>query len=500
MNTDGSSHYVNLSLAELAQHAISGNEGQFSERGTLVVPTRRGQHVARYLVNEPSVTDILRSDTQFQFLEDADFKSIWANVTNHIIDSKRYRLNAQLGIKCDIAVPLEITTLKAWQAMSCHHLCHIPTKFNALDKPVWKLIWVDMKNLSESLSIESRGGITLTHVGKRKVLICGDLTVGEMRRTLFTILGLLLPEKSILPIHGAAAEKNGTVTLFLGPAGAKKTTWALRCGHLFADRALSWSQEGLHRLADGCRLHLNNNLPINLDETLPFGTIAEKPKLEQPLSSDCTTIDFNRDGWTHLVAPLSLLGSNDQSDIKGPSQLVILTTDPLGVLPPIARISSEQALVWFLLGYGNYFGPSEGRDAEVDIRFTSGFLEPLVSRNLNDYILILEDLLLTHNTRCFIINGGWHGNNAGKGESLSTSEERAVLKSMHYCNEWQALGYLGLSIPSEKSKSAGPWHPQDRWIDQLELQQNIQKLKRFITDQIIPHKSAERWLKALDLI
>ena len=104
-----------------------------------------------------------------------------------------------MGIDSDIAVPLEITTLSAWHALSCHYLCHCPSEFNPREKSVWKLIWTSLSSFGDAEILSHGGGVILIHVGKRRILMGGALTTGEMRRTLMTLLGLILPKKMPYP-------------------------------------------------------------------------------------------------------------------------------------------------------------------------------------------------------------------------------------------------------------------------------------------------------------
>ncbi len=501
MKTDWSSRYDDLTIAELVEHALTLGEGQLSAKGALIVSAERHSEVQRFIVNEPSVSDVIRADAQFKLLDSGVFKSIWERVKDDIVERDRYRIHAQMGVNAEIAVPLEMTTLTAWHAMSCHHLCHVPEEFNPREKPEWKLIWAPISSFGDAVTLTHEGGIVLIHVGKRRILMGGDLTTGEMRRTLLTLLGLILPEKDTLPLHGAASQGDGEISLFLGPAGTQKTTWALRCGQLIGDRGLSWSNAGLHRLADGCRLHLDHNLPISLDEALRFGTIAENLALgkdREPLLTDPEADSAVRIP-THLVLPLTRLNASQASDTPGPSQLVILATDPLGVLPPLSKITREQCLAWFILGYGNHLGPLEKRQAEIDIRFTPGFMDTLLPRNLDDYVFILDNLLAAHDTRCFLVNAGWHGGQAGQGDPLSTSEESAVITGMYYCTDWEPFGSLGLSVPAGQSETAGPWHPRERWPEASNYIVNESHLIQAITDELQRTEDPQRWLKALEI-
>ena len=501
MKTDRSSCYDDLTLAELVEHALALGEGQLSAKGALAVPTQRNTVVQRFIVNEPSVSDVIRANAQFHLLDSGVFKSIWERVKDDVAERDRYRVHAHMGVNTDIAVPLEITTVSAWHSISCHHLCHIPAEFNPREKPEWKLIWAPIASFGDAEILSDGGGVILIHVGKRRILMGGDLTAGEMRRTLLTLLGLLLPEKNALPLHGAASQGDEEITLFLGPAGTQKTTWALRCGQLIGDRGLSWSNQGLHRLADGCRLHLDRNLPIDLDEALRFGTIAENLALgsdREPLVEPTDTESEIRT-LSHLIVPLTRLNATQESSTRGPSQLVVLATDPLGVLPPLAKITREQCLAWFILGYSNHLGPLEERQAKIDIRFTPGFMDTLLPRNLNDYVFILEDLLAAHETRCFLVNAGWHGGQAGKGGPLSASEESAVVTGMYHCTDWEPFGSLGLSVPTGQSETAGPWHPKDRWPDLSEYTTKESQLIQIITTELQRTNDPERWLKALEI-
>ena len=171
----------------------------------------------------------------------------------------------------------------------------------------------------------------------------------------------------------------------------------------------------------------------------------------------------------------------------------------LGVLPPLAKITREQCLAWFILGYGNHLGPLEERQAEIDIRFTPGFMDTLLPRNLDDYVFILEDLLEAHDTRCFLVNAGWHGGQAGKGDPLSASEESAVITGMYYCTDWEPFGSLGLSVPAGQSETAGPWHPKDRWPESSDYTTNESRLIQAIRDELQRTNDPERWLKALEI-
>ena len=504
MNHDGSSRYDDLSIAELIEHSIRLGEGQLSRHGALAVQTTRAEVVKRFFVNEPSVTDVLRADANFDLLDSKAFKSLWESVKDQIADYPRYRLYAHLGVHPDKAVPLEITTLKAWHALACHHLCHIPEDdaFNPREKPLWKLIWAPLSVLKQTMPsvIEEAAGVIMMHVGKRRVLMAGDLTAGEMRRTLLTVLGLLLPEKGALPLHGAASIGDGEITLFLGPAGAQKTTWAMRCGQLIGERGLSWSEDGLHRLADGCRLHLDASLPIALDEALTFGTLAEELTLHPDRRPVLASTETSQPpDPIHLVLPLSKLQAIQDPDTRGPSQLVILATDPLGVLPPLAQLTKEQALAWYVLGYGNHYGPLEHRQATCDLRFTPGFMDTLLPRSLDEYIYLLSDLLDTHQTRCYLINAGWHGGSCGVGEPLSSSEESACLTALYHCVDWQPFGAFGLRIPAGHSETAGPWHSRERWADPSGFGAQLDALKQAISAELNTTSDPSRWLTALEL-
>ena len=152
-----------------------------------------------------------------------------------------------------------------------------------------------------------------------------------------------------------------------------------------------------------------------------------------------------------------------------------------------------------MLGYGNHLGPLEELLPETDIRFTPGFMDTLLPRNLNDYVLILEDLLENYETRCFLVNAGWHGGKTGQGSPLSKSEESAVIDSMHHCADWRHLGSLGLSIPAENSDTATVWTPEDRWRECSDFQSNLSKLISLIADELQRTSDPERWLRALEI-
>jgi phosphoenolpyruvate carboxykinase (ATP) len=499
MNNIESSRHDDLPFAELIEHAVALKEGVLTANGAFAVNTEHNSLVKRFVVNEPSVTDVIRAGAELSLLGEVAFDAMWDRIKDDMVEKNRYRLSAHMGVNPDIAVPLQINTLKAWHAMSCHHLCHIPKHFNPREKPLWKIFWVPSKMLGDISAISDNSGVVLMHVGKRRVVISGDLSTGEIRRTLLTVLSLLLPEKKMLPLHGAAAQGDKEITLFLGPAGTQKTTWALRCGRLIGDRGLSWSESGLHRLSDGCRLHFDQNLPISLHDKLTFGTIAENLSLDagrNPIEREASEKDPVS---THLLIPMNRLHTTQESETRGPSQLVILATDPLGVLPPLAKISPEQALAWFILGYGNHLGPLEEREASINIRFTPGFMDSLLPRNLDDYIYILEDLLEIHDSRCFLVNAGWHGGRAGQGKPLSASKENAVITAMYYCTNWESYGALGLTVPARHAEGGDPSHAEADWSSREDYKICMIELIQSIRNELSRRNDSERWLKALDI-
>ncbi len=152
-----------------------------------------------------------------------------------------------------------------------------------------------------------------------------------------------------------------------------------------------------------------------------------------------------------------------------------------------------------MLGYGNHLGPLEELRPETDIRFTPGFMDALLPRNIYDYAHILENLLEKYETRCFLVNAGWHGGQTGQGSPLFKSEESTVIDSMHHCADWRPLGSLGLSIPAEKSDTVAAWNPEERWPDCSDFQSNLSKLISLIADELQRTSDPERWLRALEI-
>ena len=180
-----------------------------------------------------------------------------------------------MGVDSDIAVPLEITTLNAWHALSCHHLCHCPSEFNPREKPVWKLIWTSLSSFGDAEILKSRWW---GHFNPCRQTSDPDGRRPHNRRNATNThdpLRLNSSRERCLTVTRSSSARQRRNYTILGSSGYPKSTWALRCGQLIGDRALSWSNNGLHRLADGCRLHLNHSLPISLDKALQFGTVAE---------------------------------------------------------------------------------------------------------------------------------------------------------------------------------------------------------------------------------
>ncbi|MDH4099570.1 MAG: phosphoenolpyruvate carboxykinase (ATP), partial [Nitrospirota bacterium] len=332
--------------------------------------------------------------------------------------------------------------------------------------------------LADPVSDKTRSGtFVLLHLGRRLVLVGGTAYAGEIKKSIFTIMNYLLPEVGVLPMHAAAnMNRAGETAIFFGLSGTGKTTLSSDDERtLIGDDEHGWSADGVFNFEGGCYAKVirlsKENEPLIYAATQKFGAIVENVRIDpetRHIDFDDETITEN----TRAAYPISTHVPNAIYPGTGgqPMDIVMLTADAFGVLPPIARLTPEQAMYYFILGYTAKVAGTEAGLTEPTATFSPCFGGPFMALHPGVYARMLGENIRTHNVRCWLMNTGWTGGPYGVGSRMDLPYTRRMLHAA-LNGELDSVPFVpdeifGLRIPQNcRGVPSGVLNPAEAWHD-----------------------------------
>jgi phosphoenolpyruvate carboxykinase (ATP) len=350
------------------------------------------------------------------------FARLYAKVLAFLQGRDVYVQDLQGGADPSFSLPLRVITQFAWHALFARALfIHPDPATLAHQVPEFTLIFVP--------------GFQANPAEDATVIIAGTSYAGEMKKSVFTILNYLLPERSVMPMHCSAnMGPRGDVALFFGLSGTGKTTLSADPHRtLIGDDEHGWSGNGVFNFEGGCyakciRLSAENEPQIW--NAIRYGTVLENvvidPYTRKP-DFDSAAITEN----TRAAYPLSFIENAVIPSVGGqPQNVIFLTADAFGVLPPISRLTPEQAMYHFLSGYtAKVAGTERGLGKDPEATFSACFGAPFLPRHPNEYAAMLGEKLRARKTPCWLVNTGWVGGPFGVGERIKLKYTRAMLNA-----------------------------------------------------------------------
>ena len=431
--------YWNLSSASLYEEAIFRGEGRVSHLGPLAVNT--GKHTARaaadkFVVREQSSESHVWWGDYNRPFSPEKFSALLARMQGFLQGRDVFVQDCYAGADPDFRMPIRIVTEKAWHSLfarnlfmkfrgSEEHAHHVP-EFTVICAPSFQGSPIVDGTRTETFII--------LDFAQRIAIIGGSNYGGEIKKTIFTVLNYLLPLDDVLPMHCSANVGNDdAVALFFGLSGTGKTTLSADPSrHLIGDDEHGWSENGVFNFEDGCyakviRLSAEAEPQIYAC-TRRFGTIMENV----PLDPQTRRFDLNDDTLTEntrCAYPLDYIDNHWPSKMAGhPRNVVFLTCDASGVMPPIARLTPDQAIYHFISGYTSKIAGTEiGLGKEPEITFSTCFGGPFMVHHPYTYAGMLKARLLRTGAACWLVNTGWTGGPFGVGKRISIKHTRALL-------------------------------------------------------------------------
>ncbi|TCD16017.1 phosphoenolpyruvate carboxykinase [Oricola cellulosilytica] len=429
--------YYNLTEAELYEKSLKRDEAILSAHGALVA--RTGAHTGRsakdkFIVRDGQVDEKIWWDNNKSIAPDA-FDRLHADMLAHADGKDLFVQDLLGGADADHRIPVRVVGENAWHSLFIRNLLIRPER-DALRSFVPKMTIIDLPSFTADPDRHGCRSETVIAVDLTRmiVLIGGTSYAGEMKKSVFTALNYLLPESGVMPMHCSANVGNdGDVAIFFGLSGTGKTTLSADPARtLIGDDEHGWSENGIFNFEGGCyaktiRLSAEAE-PEIFATTRRFGTVLENVVLD-----DARVPDFD-DGTltenTRCAYPLHYIANASETGRAGqPSNIIMLTADAFGVMPPIAKLTPAQAMYHFLSGYTAKVAGTEKGVTEPEATFSTCFGAPFMPRHPSEYGNLLRDLIARHGVNCWLVNTGWTGGAYGTGQRMPITATRTLLQA-----------------------------------------------------------------------
>jgi phosphoenolpyruvate carboxykinase (ATP) len=477
----GAVHH-NLTTAALYEQAVRKQEGNIAHLGPLVV--RTGTYTGRsphdkFIVREPSSEEQIWWGPENKPFEPENFDRVYARMTAYLQGKSIYVQDCYAGADKDYHIPIRVITEEAWHSLFARNLFiqvkdaqeledHVP-EFTILAAPRFHAV-PEMDGTNSEAFI-------LVHFGRRLILIGGTSYAGEIKKSVFTVLNYVLPQRSVLGMHCSAnLGVDGDSALYFGLSGTGKTTLStVSDRRLIGDDEHGWNDQGIFNFEGGCYakvIRLSKEAEPEIFEcTRKFGTVLENVYLDM----ETRRLDLDDDSLTENTRAAYPMSHIPNAIRKGvgphPKNIFMLAADAFGVLPPISKLTPEQAMYHFMSGYTAKLAGTERGITEPKATFSTCFGAPFMALHPKVYADLLRRKIKEHKVDCWLVNTGWTGGSYGQGGRMPIQYTRAMIRSALQGSlrkvRYEQEPIFGLHVPT--SCSAVPaevlW-PKSTWKDE----------------------------------
>ena len=469
----------NLFPAPLVEAALRRGEAELAARGSLVAGT--GKRTGRSPKDKFTIKDAITENkvawgSANQPFSPDKFDALYERVLDHLKGKELFVQDLFCGADPKYPLPIQVINEYAWHNLFVRQLFIRPTAEELkTHKPEFTIVSAPSFKADPRRDGTNGEVFILVNFSKKLVLIGGTEYAGEMKKSIFGVMNFVLPERNVFPMHCSAnVGADGVTALFFGLSGTGKTTLSADPGRrLIGDDEHGWSATGVFNFEGGCyakciRLSAENEPQIY--NALHFGSVLENVVLD-PVTRVPDYDDDSKTENTRAAYPVEYI---DNAVIPGfgghPKNLVFLTADAFGVLPPVSKLTPEQAMYHFMSGYTAKVAGTEAGVTEPQATFSTCFGAPFMPLPPKVYAEMLGRRLREHNAQCWLVNTGWQGGPYGVGKRMSLPYTRAMVNALvegKLANvEFEIEPAFGLSIP--KSCPGVPpelLKPRNSWKD-----------------------------------
>jgi phosphoenolpyruvate carboxykinase (ATP) len=482
--------YENLSKAELVEHSLRRGEAILGNDGQVIVDTR--PHTGRspkdkFFVKEPSSEAHIDWGETNRPIAPETFDALWDRVSAYLSEREIYSLDCYVGADERYRLPVRVITELAWHNLFARDLFIVPDQAPADFVPEFTVVDAALFAADPKRDGTNSSTFILVNFAKRMILIGGTKYAGEIKKSVFTIMNYLLPLRDALSMHCSAnMGQDGDVAIFFGLSGTGKTTLSADSHRpLIGDDEHGWSADGVFNFEGGCYakvIRLSQSAePEIWAASHRFGTVIENVVYDE----DTRKLDLDSDAKTENTRsayPLEYI-PNIVPGSKGghANTIIMLTADAFGVLPPIAKLTKEQAMYHFLSGYTAKVAGTERGVTEPQATFSTCFGAPFMVHHPTVYSKLLGKRIDTHNVQCWLVNTGWSGGPYGVGKRMAIAYTRAMvnaaIEGALASVEFEPEPFFGLSIPlSVPGVPSEVLNPRNVWLDGAAYDAQAKKL------------------------
>jgi phosphoenolpyruvate carboxykinase (ATP) len=497
--TDLAALHVNLFPAQLYQQALARQEVKMSEDGAMMALT--GQHTGRSANDKYVVRDtITERDLDWgkvnQPFEPDAFDALKAHAVEWLKNKEVFVQDLFVGAEPAYRLPIRVITTNAWHALFARNMFIRPTPEQVTERqePAFTVLHVPEFKAEPARDGTRSPTFVILNFAQKLAMIGGTSYAGEIKKTIFTVMNYILPPKGVLPMHASAnIGDKGDVAIFFGLSGTGKTTLSADGSRtLIGDDEHGWSDHGVFNFEGGCYakvIHLSaKQEPEIYAAARRFGTVLENVVFDE----ETHKVDFDDPFLTENTRacyPIDFIPNVSASGAGGmPQNIIMLTCDAYGVLPPLSKMTPEQAMYHFLSGYTARVAGTEKGVKEPQATFSACFGAPFMPRSPEIYAKLLGEKIAYHKVDCWLMNTGWSGGGYGTGGQRMPINDtrtllRAVLSGALAKGKFVRDETFGLMVP-ESCEGVGTklLRPREMWHDKAAYDATAQKLKGMFSE------------------
>ncbi|HOR86408.1 MAG TPA: phosphoenolpyruvate carboxykinase (ATP) [Bacillota bacterium] len=488
----GAKMHYNLTVGKLVEAALKKEDAALTDLGALNINT--GKYTGRspgdrFIVDDPSIHDKVDWGKGNVPISPEKFEKLYNKMLGYIKGKELFIFDGFVGADKNYRMPIRVINEYASQNLFAQNL-FIKPKAEELEgfEPEYT-IYAAPGCLADAAAdgVNSEAFIIL-NFARKIILIGGSKYCGEIKKSIFTVMNFILPQKGVMPMHCSAnIGKNDDVALFFGLSGTGKTTLSADKGRrLIGDDEHGWTDNGVFNFEGGCYakcIRLSKENEPQIWNAIRFGTILENVVLDQ----ETGVPDYDSEKYTENTRagyPVTYIdGAVEEGAGGNPSTIVFLTADATGVLPPISKLTKEQAMYHFMSGYTSKLAGTERGIIEPTATFSTCFGAPFMPMKPQVYAELLGKKIDENNSGVFLVNTGWAGGSYGVGKRMKLSYTRAMVNAAISGKldnaDYDTDPIFGLAVPTEcPGVPSEVLKPVNVWQDKSEYEKTAVKLAR----------------------
>lgn len=483
--------FYNYGTPALYEQVVRRREGLLAHLGPIVV--RTGYHTGRspndkFIVKEPTSEKNIWWGKVNKSINDEQFNRLYAKMMAYIQGKDLYVEDCYVCADERFRVPIRVITEDAWHNLFARNMFRRYNDLTELEKHIPQFTVIQMPDFHANPEMDGTNSevFIVINFAKKVVLIGGTSYAGEIKKSIFTILNYLMPLKNVMSMHCSAnVGDRGDVALFFGLSGTGKTTLSADPNRrLIGDDEHGWSEDGVFNYEGGCYakvIRLSEEAePEIFETTRRFGTILENVQID----AQSRRIDLNDDTFTEntrAAYPITHIKNIVPEGVAGhPENIVMLTADAFGVLPPVSKLTTEQAMYHFISGYTAKVAGTEKGVTEPKATFSTCFGAPFMVWHPTVYAKMLGEKIKKHKVKCWLVNTGWTGGPYGVGSRMKIQYTRVMLNAALTGKldkvETENEPFFNLEIPkscevvpSEVLNPRNTWHNKESYDEMAKM-------------------------------